>query len=413
MKQRFSNMLEPPELSGKKQEPPLGEGITLCVTALVLLLFGLAVLYSTSYGIRGSSSYYFIRQIQWGTVGLAGFAAVLLIGYKKLSDWSWLFMIIIAGLLFATLLFPPIKGARRWIQLPGGIGSIQPSEYAKVIIALFMAKLCSDKIKTIETTPFKFIVLSCLCCGPVIALVMAGKDLGTTLLLTLIVFSMLYVAGVRLLYLFPVPLLGAPLLFFIIKYFSPFRWARIVSFLDPELHQAGSGYQLWLSLLALGAGGWTGVGFAESRLKQEYLPEAHTDFILSIVGEELGFIWMCVVILAYLVFGFLAISVCVRARTRQGMFLVFGLTTYLSIQAVINIGVISGAFPTKGMPAPFISYGGSSLVACMIATALIVSVALDAAYPDYPENIKNKLKGLLNRNKQNEQQTETTGSSEK
>ena len=163
----------------------------------------------------------------------------------------------------------------------------------------------------------------------------------------------------------------------------------------------------------MGAGGWTGVGFAESRLKQEYLPEAHTDFILSIVGEELGFIWMCVVILAYLVFGFLAISVCVRARTRQGMFLVFGLTTYLSIQAVINIGVISGAFPTKGMPAPFISYGGSSLVACMIATALIVSVALDAAYPDYPENIKNKLKGLLNRNKQNEQQTETTGSSEK
>ena len=152
---------------------------------------------------------------------------------------------------------------------------------------------------------------------------MAGKDLGTTLLLTLIVFSMLYVAGVRLLYLFPVPLLGAPLLFFIIKYFSPFRWARIVSFLDPELHQAKSGYQLWLSLLALGAGGWTGVGFAESRLKQEYLPEAHTDFILSIVGEELGFIWMCVVILAYLVFGFLAISVCVRARTRQGMFLVF------------------------------------------------------------------------------------------
>ena len=129
MKQRFSNMLEPPELSGKKHEPPLCEGITLCVTALVLLLFGLAVLYSTSYGIRGSSSYYFIRQIQWGTVGLAGFAAVLLIGYKKLSDWSWLFMIIIAGLLFATLLFPPIKGARRWIQLPGGIGSIQPSEY--------------------------------------------------------------------------------------------------------------------------------------------------------------------------------------------------------------------------------------------------------------------------------------------
>ena len=123
-------------------------------------------------------------------------------------------------------------------------------------------------------------------------------------------------------------------------------------------------------------------------MKYRYLPEAHTDFILAIVGEELGFVWMCVIIVGYLAFILLAITICVRARTRQGMFLVFGLTTFIAMQAVINIGVISGAFPTKGMPAPFISYGGSSLVSCLIATGLIISVALDAAYPDYPDRIK-------------------------
>ncbi len=383
MKQRFSEGLGKESLETVQKEPPLAEGVTLCLVALILMLFGLAVLYSTSFGIKGSSYYYFIRQLQWGAVGLCGFCAVLAIGYKRLSDWSWIFMILVSLMLMAALLFPPINGARRWIQLPGGIGSIQPSEYAKVVIALFMAKLCSDKIKMIELSPARFILLAGVCCFPVIMLVMAGRDLGTTLLLTVIVFALLYASGVRLLYLLPVPLIGVPALFFIIKYFSPFRWARLIAYQDPELYQEGTGYQLWLSLLALGSGGWTGVGFAESRMKHKYLPEAHTDFILSIVGEELGFAWMCVVILTYVVFVALAITVSIRARTRQGMFLSFGLTTFIAMQAIINLSVISGALPTKGMPAPFISYGGSSLVSCMLATGLIVSVALDAAYPDY------------------------------
>ena len=397
MKQRFSNKFKASEDVAVKTEPPLAEGITLFVIALSLVLFGLVILYSTSLGIKNASTYYFVRQLQWCGFGFVAMLAVIAIGYKKLSDWSWLFMIGITLMLIAALLFPAIKGARRWIQLPG-IGSIQPSEYAKFIIALFMAKLSADKINMIETTPFKFIVLSCAFCLPPIALVMLGKDLGTTLLLTIIVFSILYAAGTRLRYLLPVPLIGAPAIFLLIKLFRPCRWTRLVTNLDPEKYEATSGYQLWLSILALGSGSWTGVGFAESRLKHKYLPEAHTDFILSIVGEEMGFICMCMVILGYLAFIFFAIRICVKARTRQGMFLVFGLTTFLAIQSVINIGVISGAFPTKGMPAPFISYGGSSLVACLTATGLIISVALDAAYPDYPaklaELIRNKWQKL-------------------
>ena len=394
MKPRFSNTFTPQEQEIKRTEPPLAEGVTLFVVALVLVLFGLVMLYSTSLGIQNASTYFFVRQLQWCGVGFAAMVAVFLIGYKKLSDWSGLFMIGIFFLLCLTLLFPAIKGARRWIQLPG-IGSIQPSEYAKFILSLFMAKLCSDKIKMIEVTPFRFILLAVACCAPVIMMVMLGKDLGTTLLLSIIVFAVLYAAGIRLRYLLPVPLIGAPALFLFIKYFSEFRWKRLVTYLDPERYESTSGYQLWLSILALGSGGWKGLGFAEGRMKYKYLPEAHTDFILAIVGEELGFIWMCLVIIGYVVFILLAITVCVRARTRQAMFLVFGLTTFLAIQAVINIGVISGAFPTKGMPAPFISYGGSSLVSCMTATGLIISVAVDAAYPDYPDWIRGKVRGFM------------------
>lgn len=394
MKQRFSNKFNAAEDLQVKTEPPLAEGITLFVIALSLVLFGLVILYSTSLGIKNANTYYFLRQLQWCGFGFAAMIAVIVIGYKKLSDWSLLFMIGIAVMLVGALMFPAIKGARRWIQLPG-IGSIQPSEYAKFIIALFMAKLSADKIKMIETTPFKFILLSCALCAPPIALVMLGKDLGTTLLLSIIVFSILYAAGTRLRYLLPVPLIGAPAIFLLIKFFSPFRWQRLVTYLDPERYQAGSGYQLWLSILALGSGGWSGVGFAESRMKHKYLPEAHTDFILSIVGEEMGFICMCLLILSYLAFIFFAVRICIKARTRQGMFLVFGLTTFLAIQSVINIGVISGAFPTKGMPAPFISYGGSSLVSCLTATGLIISVALDATYPDYPAKLLELFKSKM------------------
>ena len=394
MKQRSANTFDLQEQCDIRNESPLAEGITLLILTFTLVLFGLVILYSTSLGIKNASTHFFLRQVLWCLIGFGSMGAVIVIGHKKLADWSWILMIGVTLLLIIALMFSPVKGARRWIKLPG-LGNIQPSEYAKFIIALFMAKLCSDKVKMIEVTPFKFFVLACACCAMPIGLVMMGKDLGTTLLLSIIVFAVLYAAGTRLRYLLPIPLVGAPALFLWIKYFSEFRWKRLVTYMNPEALKEGDGYQLWLSLLALGSGGWTGVGFAESRMKHRYLPEAHTDFILSIVGEELGFICMCMVILGYLVFIFFAIRICLKARTRLGMFLVFGLTTFLAIQSVINIGVISGAFPTKGMPAPFISYGGSSLVSCLTATGLIISVALDAAYPDYPERIKSRFLEIM------------------
>ena len=394
MKPRFSKELEKESVQLQQREPPLAEAAALCVTTVMLMLFGLAVLYSTSFGIAGAS--YFMKQIMWGCVGMTGFGAALLLGYKRISDWSWILMLGICLLLIIALMFTPTNGARRWIKIPG-VGNIQPSEYAKVVLSLFLAKWCADRVKMIEASPWKFFFISCLVCGPMMGLVFIGKDLGTTVLLMVVFFAMLYASGVRLLCLLPWPLIGIPAGYYLIKWFSPYRLARLTTFTDPELTQSGTGYQLWLSLLALGSGNWTGVGFAESRLKHKYLPEAHTDFILSIVGEELGYVWMCVVILAYVVFVTLAIAISTRARTRQGMLLAFGLTTFIAVQAIINIGVISGAWPTKGMPAPFISYGGSSLVSCLVATGLIISVALDAAYPDYHLGVAARIRETFNR----------------
>lgn len=214
------------------------------------------------------------------------------------------------------------------------------------------------------------------------------------MLLGSVFLAMMCVAGIHwTCWLLP-PLLAAPVLYFGILLFSPVRLARLTSFMDPEKYKDTIGYQLWNSQLALGSGEWVGVGFAESRLKLKYLPEAHTDFILSIVGEELGFVMVLLVIIAYLILMFTGIRISQKSRNLQGMFTAYGMIIFIIIQAVINLGVVCGAFPTKGMPAPMISYGGSNLIACMIAVGCVFSVALDSAYPDYHLDIQQELRNI-------------------
>lgn len=394
-----------------RPDPPIGEAAALCVLTVILICFGLTMLYSTSFGIAKTAfgltgSSLFVKQLQWLIVGTLAFGTVLLIGYRRLSDLSYYWMAAIAILLLIVLFCPAIKGARRWIPIPG-VGNIQPSEFAKVVLTLFLAKLCSEQSRALETKPWRFFfIFSGIPVAVIIFLVFYGRDMGTSLLLGCIFFGVLFAAGLRLICLIPWIFVIPPILFFFIKYCSPFRWARLTSYMDPEAVADRTGYQLWHSILALGSGSWTGLGFTESRLKYKYLPEAHTDFILSIVGEELGYLTMCGVILFYVLYIFLACRISAKARTKQGMLLGFGLTTFIAVQAIINVGVISGALPTKGMPAPFISYGGSSLISCLTATALIVSIALDAAYPEYhrilARRIRKKLKFTLWKKEKNE-----------
>lgn len=372
----------------------MADAAALGLISLTILLFGLTMLYSTSFGSVGSS--YFVKQLIWAGVGAGGLIFILAVGYKRLSDWSLFIMGGVALLLaIADFLFPSVKGAHRWIMIPH-VGNIQPSEMAKIALCLFMAKYCADSARAIEAAPLtKVFIPAGVCCAPVIGLVMLGKDLGTTVLLSSVFLFVLFAAGVKLRYILPIPILAGPVLFFLIKHFDKMRWARLTSFMDPEGNQVDEGYQLWHSLLALGSGNWVGLGFTESRMKANYLPEAHTDFILSIVGEELGYVTLCLVMLAYVVFAVFAVRISAKARTRQGMLLGFGLTCVIALQSIINIGVVSGAFPTKGMPAPFISYGGSNLVMCLAASGLLLSVALDAAYPNYNLTVLERAKQLL------------------
>ena len=380
-------------------EASLNYAVMLFVIVSTIVFFGLTVLYSTSYGVAGAT--YFKKQLIWCGVGVLCGSATFLVGYKRLIQLSPFFIIISIVLLAAALFFPEVKGARRWIKIPH-IGNIQPSEFAKVAIALFLARYCSDKMRNISVWSYKNGFIPGLAvCGVVMLMVVAGKDLGTTLLLGMVSAVVFFAAGIKVRYLVLPAVTIPPLLTFVIYKFDPMRWARITSFLDPETCLKEDGYQLWNSLLALGSGDWMGVGFMGSRLKHQYLPEAHTDFILSIVGEELGLAGISCVIIAYLALMFVAVKISINASTRQGMLLGCGITALISLQAFINMGVISGALPTKGMPAPFISYGGSNLAVCLIETGLLLSIAIETAKPDFNLELiresKEFLVGLWNR----------------
>ena len=366
------------------KKPALPELAVFILFAFMITLFGLIMLYSTSFVMQGSS--YFRKQMMWMIIGLVAGAGTIVIGSKRLSDWSPIMVIVLELLLVWALFCKPINGARRWIQVAGM--TLQPSELGKVVITLFMAKFLASRTRALESEPFRKVMIPTgIWVGPVILLVLAGEDLGTTVLLGSLYLLMLFVAGMRLRYILPFALILPPTAVIIIKHFDAMRWSRLTVFMDAEAYKMTSGYQLWNSLLALGSGGWTGVGFTESRLKLMYLPENHTDFILSIVGEELGFVTLLTVIVAYLILVYVGLRISVKARTRQGMLIAFGMSIFIGMQALINIGVITAAFPTKGMPAPMISYGGSNLLACLIAAACVASVAVDSAIPDYPDKL--------------------------
>lgn len=361
----------------------------LIITVTVIILFGLTMLYSTSSGTVGTKFFY--NQLMWSLIGFMAGAFVFTLGHKKLGEYSMLLIIAATILLIiADFCFPAVKGAHRWIRIKfiGGPMSIQPSELAKIAIALYISKYCADNLRFVnEIFCREGPVKPCIVCGIVIFFVLAGKDLGTTILLISVCMIVFFAAGMRLLYILPPIIFGGPLLFIIIKKFDPMRWARLTTFLNPESDLQDEGYQLWNSLLALGSGKWFGIGFMESRLKAKYLPEAHTDFILSIVGEELGLISLCLVALAYIVFLYFSIKISLNSRTRQGMLLGLAITSALIFQAIINIGVVSGGLPTKGMPAPFISYGGSNLVMCLTGVGLLLNIAAETASPGFNDEI--------------------------
>ena len=363
--------------------------VFLIIIVCILLTFGLCMLYSTS-GIDwrpegpAIDNNALLRQLTFIAIG--GFAALFLhyFDYRTLCRMSRIFMGIIAVLLLYLAIanalkqnlpmVRSIKGAYRWIRF--GSLSIQPSEFAKIAIILFMA----DYYHRFNRHSGSFVrgfLVPCIPVGIIGLLIVAGGSLSVTMITGAMVMGLLFVCGVRMRYLIAVAAAGGGLFYTMIHMF-PERMRRVTSFMDPEAVAQGDGYQLWNSLLALGSGGPYGRGFTESRMKLEYLPEAHNDFILSIVGEELGFIGLCAVIILYMAFLYASFKVAAEATDYRGMIVATGLGLGICLHGMVNIGVISGAFPTTGVTAPFLSYGGSSMLSALISVGIIMSVARES-----------------------------------
>ena len=372
----------------------------LIVVTIFLLSFGLTMLYSASFPLSGIS--YFKKQLIWIFAGLGAGSVIFAVGYQRVCRLRGIWLLVCWLLLIGALFFDPVNGARRWIRFPlPGLGevSLQPSELAKIALCMFTAGYCTyfsrffSRFRHVNgIIPLGFYI------GVTCALVWAGKDMGTTLLILSSAGAIMFAAGLYLRYVLAGGVLA--LGYFVLQVIKdPERLSRVMTIFDPAKDALGAGYQLARSLMALGSGGWLGLGFGESRLKTRYLPEQHTDFILAVVGEELGLVAIWLVILLYLLWGFFAVRIAVGARSKLGMLLAFGLAMAIQLQATINLAVVSGSAPTKGMPAPFISYGGSNVFASIVAVSLLLSVAMETLRPGYSDAILNTLRSKFRKNK--------------
>jgi cell division protein FtsW len=302
------------------------------------------------------------------------------IDYKKFRKFAKpLLAISIVLLLF--VLIPgfgrEVSGARRWFRFK--FISFQPSELANLAVIIYISDFVVRKREVLRSFVWGFMP-TMMALAAVVLLILMQPDLGTTLALGCVVFTMLFVAGIRPAHLLSVILAGLPLLYLLI-FRVPYRRMRIMAFLNPWADPKGSGFQIIQSQIALGSGGLFGVGLGHSKQKLFFLPAAHTDFIFSIIGEELGLIGTIGVIVLFIIFIQQGLKIIKHAPDKFGYFLSLGLVLLISLKAIVNIGVSCGVLPTKGLPLPFISYGGSSFVFDMISVGILMNIARAGEYP--------------------------------
>ncbi len=345
-----------------------------------LALFGVVMVYSASAVMaqrdNGSQFYYVIKQGIWTGIGFVVMIAAMQFDYRHLKNPRVVYGLVAltAILLLAVFAFPRVNGAHRWIKLSKF--SIQPSEMAKVTLAVFLAFFLEKRAG--EEGEFWRTFVPCgVITGGLVFLVVLEPDLGTALMLCGLFVVVTYAAGVRLLHL---GMAGAPALMALIGLliFVPWRLRRLITFLDPWADPQDSGFQVVQSLIAIGSGGTHGLGFAQGKQKMLFLPFAHSDFIFAVVGEELGLVGALAVIAVFALFLWRGIRTSLLAPDRFGMLLSLGLVTVIVIQALFNISVVLSLVPTKGIPLPFISYGGSSLVPTLAAVGLLLNISQQA-----------------------------------
>jgi cell division protein FtsW len=353
--------------------------ILLLLPVAMLMIVGLGALLSASsvVGIRqtGDHLFFFKRQLVFVVAGVAVFLVTMRIPYKWYSRFAVPILLTAIVGLGATLAIGEIRGgARRWIDL--GPVSLQAAEYAKFAVVVYLAAILSRNENWLGRFTNVLVPVAAALLVVGVPLLMQ-PDLGTTLIITAAAFGVLAASAAPLRYVFTLAGLGggAGLL---LAYSQPYRWERIQTFLNPDADPLGPGLQAWQSLVALGSGGWFGVGLGASRARWSFLPNAHTDFIFAIIGEETGLAGALVIVALFTVFAIVGSVIAMRAGDKFGRLLAVGIVSWISVQALVNIGGVTRVLPITGVPLPFVSSGGSAMIMNLAALGVLVNIARSA-----------------------------------
>jgi cell division protein FtsW len=361
--------------------------LAFCVAALLAL--GLVMIYSASLALVNARTHTEVgahllqMQLVWCALGFVACAVTAILDYAILKKFAW--PIFIGSLALAACVFVPhlgikLNGAHRWIRLPGA--TFQPSELVKIALIIMLAWYCDRSQRKMDTFK-RGIIFPGIIIAFALGIIFVEPDRGTTILLAAVSGMMLLVAGVQLKHLL-LPALGGAAILAVSILHSPMRMNRIAAWLHPQDHLNGAALQAHQSMIALGAGGVTGLGLGNGLQKLGYVPEIQSDFIFANIGEELGLIATLFVVVAFLLITVCGIFIALRSRDNFGCLLASGVTFLISLQAAINIGVVTSVLPNKGLALPFISSGGSSLLAMLIGVGVLFSVARRAPVRENP-----------------------------
>ena len=347
----------------------------ICIVA-ALIGVGLIMAYSTSVIAPGTGSDNMgpvIKHIVWILIGTISMIALSLVDYRHLKK-QYILLLVIGFLGLVFVLVPgvgvSINGARRWIRFSNFLG-FQPSDLSKICLLIFLSAYIEKNDKNMKKF-LKGFALPLFVVAGYAGLIMLEPDFGTTAFILLVSVSILLIGGSRIIFMVLTLVASCPLIYSMLK--VGYRSERLLIYLDPWKDSAGSGYQIIQSLIALGSGGILGKGLGASRQKLDFLPESNNDFILTIVGEEIGFVGVFIVITLFGLLVWNGVKICKNAPDLFGFLMGFGITFMIGLQAAINIAVVSAAVPTKGIPLPFISAGGSSLIISMAGIGILISI---------------------------------------
>jgi cell division protein FtsW len=370
--------------AGSKRAIPAGGGFLsqgpdrlLVATILALTGFGVVMVFSAGAAFAaktyGDWTYFLKREGVYSAAGLVAFAIGMRLDYSAYRRLAYPLLFLSMAMLAAVLkVGPAINGAVRWFRW--GALSFQPSELAKFALALYLAVLLARKAEKVKDFRMGFLP-PLVMTGIFLVLLLKQPDLGTAVIMGVTALGLLFVAGTRTSYILLSVLVAAPIGWKVFIAGEPWRMRRFLAFLYPWQFRRDTGYQLYESLISVGSGGLYGQGLGQGHQKLFFLPEAHTDFILAIIGEELGLCGVLAVLLAFAVLVWRGLRAATRARDAFGCYLAFGMTLLFGLQALVNMGVVLGLLPTKGLPLPFVSYGGTALVVSLFMAGVLANIS--------------------------------------